>query len=362
MNFRKEYNFDSFVRLLILTVLIVGVFFILKYLSPVLLPFAVALLLAYLLNPIVMFFEKYLKWRSLAVWLTLFLLVLVIVLIINIVGPKISKEFTETAEIITRMLKTKPAFSSDQTLFASIWQHIQNFFNKPDIQNIINANNFVNLVSDLGQKVFPGVWGLIAGTANFLVGILVVLVVILYLVFILFDYDMLRQQFNNLIPKHYKSTVTEFILSFEKAMNQYFRAQMLVALSVGILFAIGFSIINLPLAIVLGLFVGILNLVPYLQAVGFVPAVLLAVVGSVKSGMPFWQIFLLVCLVFVVVQTIQEILLVPRIMRKMTGLRPAVVLLSLSVWGKLLGFFGLVIAIPFTCLILAYYQKFIDEE
>jgi predicted PurR-regulated permease PerM len=142
-------------------------------------------------------------------------------------------------------------------------------------------------------------------------------------------------------------------------MNRYFRGQAAVASIVGVLFATGFLIIGLPLGILLGLFIGLLNMVPYLQLIGLIPAFLLALIHALETGSSFWVILGLTGLIFVVVQIIQDAILVPRIMGRVTGLNPAMILLSLSIWGKLLGIFGLIIALPMTFLILAYYRRFL---
>ena len=130
----------------------------------------------------------------------------------------------------------------------------------------------------------------------------------------------------------------------------------------GILFSVGFSIVGMPLAVALGMFIGVLNLVPYLQMLGIVPAVLLALVRSNQTGENFWLIILYCFIVFLVVQGIQDLVLTPRIMGKMMGLRPAVILLSLSVWGYLLGFIGLIIALPLTTILISYYRFFVLKE
>ena len=145
-------------------------------------------------------------------------------------------------------------------------------------------------------------------------------------------------------------------------MNSYFRGQSLIALIVGILFSIGFLIIDFPLAVGLGLFIGLLNLVPYLQLIGLVPTIILALMKSLETGQNFWFIMLLALIVFAVVQAIQDMYLTPRIMGKVMGLNPAVILLSLSVWGALLGFIGLIVALPLTTLCLSYYRRFVLKE
>jgi predicted PurR-regulated permease PerM len=145
-------------------------------------------------------------------------------------------------------------------------------------------------------------------------------------------------------------------------MNKYFRGQALVALCVGILFSIGFLIIDFPIAVGLGMFIGLLNMVPYLQLVGFVPAILLAIVKAADTGQNFWFIMLLVLIVFAVVQIIQDTFLTPKIMGHVTGLHSAIILLSLSIWGSLLGILGMIIALPLTTLSINYYQKFVIRK
>ena len=126
--------------------------------------------------------------------------------------------------------------------------------------------------------------------------------------------------------------------------------------------AIGFKIINFPLAVTLGLFIGFLNLIPYLQTIGIIPMVLLSLLKSAETGENFWIIFGLSLLVLGIVQTIQDLYLTPKIMGKAMGLNPAIILLSLSIWGTLLGFIGLIVALPLTTLCLSYYKRFILSE
>ena len=119
------------------------------------------------------------------------------------------------------------------------------------------------------------------------------------------------------------------------------------------------QIIDFPMAIGLGLFIGALNMVPYLQIIGFLPTILLAILKAADTGQNFWIIIASALAVFAVVQIIQDTIIVPKIMGKITGLNPAIILLSLSVWGSLMGVLGMIIALPLTTLMLSYYQRFI---
>jgi len=175
----------------------------------------------------------------------------------------------------------------------------------------------------------------------------------------LLDYETFMGRWQRLIPPNYRATVTAGIDDVSMAMNRYFRAQAFVASIVGILFAIGFSLISLPMGFALGLFFGLLNMVPYLQLIGFLPASLFALMHSLETGQNFWTMMLLVLLVFIVVQIIQDAILVPKIMGDVTGLNSAVILLSLSIWGKLLGILGLIIALPISSVLVSYYNRFL---
>lgn len=142
-------------------------------------------------------------------------------------------------------------------------------------------------------------------------------------------------------------------------MQVYFRSQAKIVLIVSILFAVGFKIIGLPLGIGLGLLIGLFNFVPYLQWLGVPLAAFLALLYSLETGSNFWVMMGLVLLVMGIVQLIQEVILTPKIMGSSMGLNPAIILLSLSIWGGLLGILGMVIALPMTSLMIAYYRRFV---
>jgi predicted PurR-regulated permease PerM len=148
----------------------------------------------------------------------------------------------------------------------------------------------------------------------------------------------------------------------KEGMNRYFRGQALVAFLVGVLFSIGFIIIDFPLAIGFGLFIGLLNMVPYLQLVALVPTVLLSLLKAADTGENFWWILACALLVFCIVQVIQDAIIVPKVMGKITGLNPAIILLSLSIWGSLMGIVGMIIALPCTTIILSYYKRYIKKQ
>ena len=174
-----------------------------------------------------------------------------------------------------------------------------------------------------------------------------------------FDYEKISKNWHKYIPQRFSDGIQMLLRDLDRNMNAYFRGQALVAGIVGILFAIGFQIIGLPMGIGIGLFIGVLNLVPYMQALGIPPCILLGLIQSAETGRPVWVVMLCIAAVFIIVQSIQDMVLVPKIMGDVTGMGPAWILLSLSIWGSLLGFVGMIIALPVTTLFISYYKRFV---
>lgn len=116
------------------------------------------------------------------------------------------------------------------------------------------------------------------------------------------------------------------------------------------------------MAIGLGIMIGIMDLVPYLHTFALIPTAFLAMLKSAETGQSFWLVFGLAVGLFVVVQIITDMIVTPKIMGKAMGLNPAILLLSLSVWGSLLGFIGLIVALPLTTLLIAYWQRYVTKE
>lgn len=353
----KPFTFDRVVRMLIgLTVLFL-LFLLIKRLSGVLLPFVIAWLLAYLLNPVVVFFQYKLKFKNrvLSVVSTLVLFIALTLGFIGFLTPIISAEVQRLSDLI---VKYSRGLTLNKLIPVSVQNDIQQYLSQLDIHSIFRNEQVIAEI----KRLAPQLWNLVYGSLNFLFGLTVIVVVLLYLIFILIDYDKMSERWSEIIPPRYRKLVSGVMYDLKVAMNRYFRGQALIAFSVGILFAIGFSVIGLPLAILLGLLVGLLDMVPYLKVIGLIPSLLLAFLKSAETGQSFVGLVVAVLIVFIVVQSIQDLLLTPRIMGKVTGMNPAIILLSLSVWGSLMGILGMIIALPITTLIFSYYKRFVLEE
>ena len=353
----KKITFDSFIRGIISVLIIIGILYLVNYLSGVLLPFFIAWLLAYMIYPLVTFFQYKLKVKNrvASIFIAMLVLLTTLTLAFVVLVPPIIDEFGKVKELLT-------TYFIEGTQQAHISGTIANFIkeniNMAQVQNALNEENITNMI----RSILPKAWNIFTQSVNIIASILATFIVLLYTFFILLDYEAIGSGWTDLVPKKYRETSIRIVNDVKDGMNRYFRGQALVAFLVGVLFSIGFVIIDFPLAIGFGLFIGLLNMVPYLQLIALVPTVLLALLKAADTGENFWWILACALIVFCVVQVIQDGFIVPKVMGKITGLNPAIILLSLSIWGALMGVVGMIIALPCTTILLSYYKRYIKKQ
>ena len=354
---RKKITFDSFIRGILAALVVFCVLYLINKLSGVLLPFFIAWLIAYLLHPFVTFFQYKLKLKSrvLSIFTVMLLFLGIIALIFWGVVPPLIDEFAKVKNLIS-------VYFIEGTKQADIPGTVANFIKEHiDMMKIEEALNFENVVHII-QKGVPQVWSFLAGSMNVIISIFASFIVLIYMFFILLDYENLSEGWIKFIPVKHREITQQIFNDVKDGMNRYFRGQSLIALCVGILFSIGFLIIDFPLAFGFGLFIGLLNMVPYLQLIALIPTVLLALLKAADTGQNFWWILFLALMVFAVVQIIQDAVITPKVMGKAMGLNPAIILLSLSIWGSLMGIVGMIIALPATSLLISYYRRYVIKE
>ena len=353
----NEITFDRVIRWVLVALGATAAVLLINHLSSVLLPFFIAWILAYMIYPFVLFLQNKcrLRYRVVSITVALLIVLAVLALAIFLIVPPVVEESIRLAGLMSVYFHDTLA-SSD--FLINIQNMLQNYASDDSLMKLLQHSSVVDVAENLVLKA----WEFLSSTLNFALGLLGSLVVLLYLFFILMDYEKISDGWIRLLPESKREFTGMVVQDVKSGMNAYFRGQSLIALLVGILFSIGFLIIDFPMAIGLGLFIGVLNLIPYLQLVGFIPTIILAMVKAADTGQSFWIIILCALAVFAVVQTIQDVILTPRIMGHVMGLNPAIILLSLSIWGSLLGIIGLIIALPLTTLLISYYRRFILKE
>jgi predicted PurR-regulated permease PerM len=357
MRMNNKYTFDNVIRGILWAIIITGVVMLLNRLSSVLVPFFLAWLIAYLLFPLVKFFQYSckMKYRILGILSAFLVTGLVLTGVFLLIIPPMVEESFRVKDLLVEYIGANEKVSN---IPGMIQQYVRDHLSVEEIQSIVTQGGFLDAI----KATVPKVWDVITQSISIVSSVFTLTMVVLYTLFILLDYEDICSGWPNLLPEKYRHFAKQLVGDVEDSMNKYFRGQAMVALCVGILFSIGFLIIGFPMAVGLGMFIGILNMVPYLQLVGLIPTVLLAIVKAADTGQNFWIILLMALAVFAVVQIIQDTFLTPKIMGHVTGLNSAIILLSLSIWGSLLGILGMIIALPMTTLLISYYQRYVIAE
>lgn len=355
--FRQEITFDRFIRgvlfVALLALFVVG----LNWLSAVLLPFFAAWAIAWILAPVVNFLyvRCYIRPRFLAVILTLIGATAIAVGALWLIVPPFLDGILHIKDALLRYLQN----DSGHVVLPNWMQNLlQEWLDSLQLENKLKQGNVLQML----RTSLPHVWNVVQSTANVVVSLASSAFALLYLVLLLADYDHYATVWLKYVPRSQRAFLEKLSNDVAHNMRGYFRGQVLVAISNGVMFSIGFWLIGLPMPVGMGIFVGVLSFIPYIQVLGILPAALLALLKMADTDSSFWGMMALVIVVYIVVQVLQDTIFTPRIMGRIMGLSPAVVLLSLSVWGYIAGIIGLMVALPLTTLILAYYQRYILEE
>lgn len=354
---RQPYTFDRVVRIAFSVVGILAALYILEALKGVLLPFFVACLISYMLEPVVKWNMRLLRLKSrfLPVILTLLEACLIVSIFSVLFFPYLVDEAEQMAEMVKKYASTKIEIPF---ISGPIYDFLKENLDFDSITRLLTPQEWKEIL----KTTVSSSWNFLSSGISFIIGALSWLIVILYVLFIMLDYERIMLSFKQLVPLPHRRQIFQIGHDIERAMNRYFRNQFFISMIVGVLFSIGFLIIGLPMGVVLGIFIGFLNMVPYLQLISLPITAILCLVSTASTGVDFWLIFWESMAVYVIVQCIQDLFLTPKIMGKAMGLNPAIILLSLSVWGALLGFLGLIIALPLTTLLLSYYNIYIVDR
>ncbi|MBX3393901.1 MAG: AI-2E family transporter [Phycisphaerae bacterium] len=418
----RPYTFDRVVRMVLTTLVALGLFLLLRYLSDVLVPFAVAAALAYFLNPLVTELEKRTKSRAFAVGYTFAGIFIVGMAMIVIAVPMVAHQFSRfdhdirklradltsalmpspapnlrasraqnqpvsvTSEATSQPTSQSTTVAVKSTLgLQELWEGWADYLNDAESQprsvrlerllahvegtpvgtvladamEFVKTTEFRSLVLDLASRLAVGGITVINVFVELLLGATVIVVILLYLLFMLLDFPTYLATWKSFLPPDFRSDVIEFFREFEAVLRRYFRGQFVIAAISGVLYAVAFSMINLPMAVPFGLIIGLLTMVPYLPMIALIPGAMLAVMRSLGGDSSLISSFMWLGIAFAGVQIIQEGLIAPRVMGKATGLSPVAIILGLLICSKLLGFLGLILAIPITCLAITYYRKFV---
>jgi predicted PurR-regulated permease PerM len=323
--------------------LVVGALFaVLWVLKAALTPLAAAFVIAYLLDPLIDWFERHRVRRSFAIFLLLGLVGAVVLGFLLFVIPRLVREISALAEQM-------PVY-------------LERFVNEavPAIERRLGVDLPETLEGVLGElrgaeltvlgtlrDLLTGTVSTLTGTVGIVIGLLVIPILAYYL---LVQFDDIVARIGQWVPPRHRAYVFEKVRTTDRLVSGFLRGQVLVAASLGVLYAVGFSVIGIDLAIGVGLLAGAMALVPYLGNI--VALGTASVLCILKFG--FDGHLLAVLGWYVVVQNLEGFVLTPRIVGSSVGLHPAAVIVALLIGGDLFGFLGLLIAVPVAAVVKVF--------
>lgn len=350
---------------------------LLYYLRGVLTPFVGAFLIAYIVNPIVDMiedrcriflrrprFRKFPKGlaRVTATVITLVMMASALTLVCLIFIPQISAEFSRFGTLVKNFMADSAWIQKFLALIPLDWRgEMEHLAVGSQFLEFLQDISFWETVQSMIAKLLPGAMGVLSGTASVALTLVSVVFIAMYTTFLMLDMPKISRKLRILVPLD-SVEKPDLLRKTNLLMKSYFRSQSLVAFLVGVLYAVAFGVIGFPMGIVFGLFIGLLNMVPYLQVASMPIALFLGIIYSFDTGLPFWEVVLIIAGIYLVIQIIEDMFIIPKIVGTEMNLPPVLILLSISVWGKLLGFIGLVCAIPFTCIVIAIFQEYVEHR
>ncbi len=313
---------------------------ILYFLAPILTPFLVGAILAYLADPVVTRLTRLGVPRLLSVILVFFCLFLLFVLFVLLMIPLIEKQILVFTQVLPRVVAW---------LQSTLIPWLQDYF---DIQEIVNIDTLKATLAENWTKAGGAaswLWSSVLRSSFTVIAWITNLFLIPVVTFyFLRDWHELIAGVRNLIPRSVEPTIVKLAKESDSVLSQFFRGQLLVMLCLGIIYSVGLSLMGLQIGLMIGLLAGLMSIVPYL---GFIVGV---VAASIAAFVQFGTLtaVILVWVVFIVGQAVDSVLLTPNLIGERIGLHPVAVIFAILTGGSLFGFFGVLLALPVAAVLM----------
>lgn len=329
---------------------------LLFFLAPMLTPFVVSAILAYLGDPLVDRLEmiRYRQWRLSRTWAVsvVFLGILILVTaFLLIIIPTIDYQ-------ISVFIDKLPSYL--QWINKTVIPYLQNYFGKGI--RPLKAGQFVGLVRSYWQDgviipeyLIKSVSQSGAAIIGWLMNMVLIPVITFYL---LRDWDELIVKIHDLFPRRFAGTVGKLAAESDAVLGAFLRGQFYVMLALGLIYSIGLHLVGLDLALPIGMLAGLISFVPYMGAIVGISMAFIAALFQFQDAMHLIS----VCLVFSIGQSLESMLLTPWLVGNKIGLHPVAVIFAVLAGGQLFGFVGVLLALPVASVVMVLlrdvYQRY----
>ena len=351
-NKRIQINKKKAVPILI-GIIFIYVFYLLskKYeiLSDTIYTIIISIVLAYLFNPIINYFEKHNISRGFGVFIVYIIIIGIIFILSFLVIPKTGREIKRFINVIPLYFEKLSKFMDK--LYTKYYVNIDNMPSIfQGIEDIIfkNINNIENIVITSVSRFFEG----LISTFSKVISLILIPILTFYF---LKDKEYFKTKLYLTVPKKNRKEVKELFLEIDRALGQFIRGRLLLALYVGVATTILLLVLKIDFAIIIGILTGIADIIPYFGPfIGFLPAMFFALLSSPIKAL--W-----VGVLFIGIQWVENNVLAPKIIGESTGIHPVTVLLALIIGGGVFGIMGMIFSIPAVAIFKILFGFFMEK-
>jgi len=324
-------------------------------------PLLLAIFVAYIFDPIIGWFERFRIPRTPAIIITIIALITALVLVSMLVAVTSTDDAQRIAQSVIAF-KEKVERETPELPTGAMQRLLQSKHADQVVQILRdNVNKVASYTADIGSmvgtKMLDAVTGLGRGVMWFIAAVAKTLLFAIVAFYLLKDFADFKAGALRLVPFERRERLVIVLGKIDELLHGFFRGQLMVSLSLAVIYAVGLSLLGVPFAIIIAIVGGLANIVPYLGLVlGLLPAVLLAVIAFGDVWHPLGAVA-----VFVIGQALEGTVLTPRIVGRTTNLHPVFVILSILVFAHVLGFVGLLLAVPTAAIAKVFVTEALDK-
>ena len=312
-------------------------------LREILIPLMLAFIVAYILDPVVDFFENRKVPRGVTIAALLVLVVAGFAGILLIIVPSLIRQ---SVDLVQYLQESYPDIKKD---LQDIIARISGSGMAERLSSSVEAalDSLKSRVPQMLESAQSLLTGLVSGTLGVVGAVINFVLFAVVSVYLLNDFDRLTAAAKELVPPGRKQSVLGIMEKIDLNLKSFFRGQLIVCTILAVIYAIGLSIVGVPFALLIAIAGGYGQIVPYLgTAIGIVPAAVLALIAFGDIIHPLGAV-----VVFAIGQTLEGFFITPKIVGDKVGLHPVVIILAILIFGKLLGFLGVLFAVPLAAVV-----------
>ncbi len=348
------------------------------FIAEVLLPFIIGIALAFIINPFVKRIQRFLPNRNLAVSLFLVLTVFVIGGTVWLFASQINNDFVRLNSTFKTFAESNGEMLNETT--QKVKSYIEKVYSPDDLKEFFGKESKVDSLeigdvfgenSDILNSIDTDeIKKSLSTITSFftkdeadhtkdegLNWFIIFLSSIGYFLYIIYTFPYFESKINRYTENKYSGKIKRVLTDVKKTFVLYLRNRSKVVIVCTVIYIVSFFLVGVPGALILGVIAGVLCYIPYLQYLVLIPLSLGCLILSIEHSFGFFFYFGIVLSVFIITSVLEELVLFPKFMKDVSGMNPAVMMVSVSLWGYLLGMFGVLIALPLTSLVLSYISQ-----